>query len=553
MKRTWIPVVVVVALLVLILGGVIGYRWLGQYIPTREQADMAGELNLSGEETAIFYNNELMEPRAIARDGQIYLPIDWVNERLNEKFYWDDVEKMLVYTLPDAVVYADKRTVGNSGAPMLLAEEDGVYLSVGVVSNYTDICSQIFSDGGYNRIYIDDLWDEETIGFADGKTDVRVLGGIKSPVMTTVGKGAGFRILDAMEEWSKVRTENGYIGYVQNRHITGITQESRTSSFVEPEYSNISLEQRVCLVWHQIFDERDNEKLETLIADTSGVNVIAPTWFMLTDNDGHYKSYADPEYVARAHEMGMQVWAVLDNFNKGEDVNSEILFSQTSVRRALIASLMEDVMACGIDGINLDIESISPEARPHYVQFIRELSVDCRKNGIILSVDNYVPSDYTANYNRAEQGRVADYVIIMGYDEHYAGGEAGSVASLPYVERGIQRTLDEVPAGKVINAVPFYTRVWTEKNGQTTSSALGLAAAADWVEENQVELFWQEELGQYYGELRSEDSVSQIWLEDERSLELKMQLIDQYELAGVGCWKLGLESEDIWNVVKVND
>lgn len=248
----------------------------------------------------------------------------------------------------------------------------------------------------------------------------------------------------------------------------------------------------------------------------------------------------------------MQVWAALDNFNMGENVNSEILFAKTSVRKKLISSLMEDVKTYDLDGINLDIEGIKPEAGPHYVQFIRELSVSCRKEGIVLSVDNYVPAGYNAFYNRAEQGQVADYVIIMGYDEHYAGGEAGSVASYNYVKDGIEKTLALVPKEKVINAVPFYTRVWTEKDGETTSSAMGIKDAKQWVEENDVELYWQEELGQYYGELNSKDGVKQIWMEEEVSLGLKMDLIKENDLAGVGCWKLGFEPASVWDVVKVN-
>ncbi len=553
MKRTWIPIVVVVTLLILIVGGAVGWHVLERYIPTGEKADIAAELGVTGEETAVFYNNELTDIRAITRDGQMYLPIRWVNENLNEKFYWDDVEKMLIYTLPDTIVYADKRTAGSSGAPILLAEDDGIYLSAGLVTNYTNVRTESFSVNGINWIYVDDVWGDQTVGAASKAAPVRVLGGIKSPVLTTVGKGGRFQVLDSMEEWTKVRTEDGYIGYLQNKHIALESAEPLVSTFAEPEYTNIALDEKVCLVWHQIFSESDNQDLETLIGKTKGVNVVAPTWFMLTDNNGSYDSYAERDYVDKAHQMGLQVWAVLDNFNKGENVDSQVLFSQTSVRKELIARLMEDVKALGLDGLNLDIESIAQEARPHYVQFIRELSVDCRNNGIILSVDNYVPSDYTANYNRAEQGRVADYVIIMGYDEHYAGGEAGSVASLPYVEEGILRTLEEVPAEKVINAVPFYTRVWTEEGGKTTSSALGLMAAAQWIEDNQVQLYWQEALGQYYGEIQDENSVRQIWLEDERSLGLKMGLIDKYGLAGVGCWKLGLDTEAIWDVVKVND
>ena len=289
-----------------------------------------------------------------------------------------------------------------------------------------------------------------------------------------------------------------------------------------------------------------------LIANTKGVNVIAPTWFMLTDSQGNYHSYADKNYVDKAHSMGLQVWAVLDNFNMGENVDSELLFSQTSVRKALIANLMEDVEAYDLDGINLDIEGIKPSAGPHYVQFIRELSVSCRNAGVILSVDNYVPSAYTSFYNRAEQGRVVDYVIIMAYDEHYAGGDPGSVSSISYVENGIRDTLAVVPKEKVVCAIPFYTRVWTEKDGKTTSKAYGISSAKKWVEDNGVKLYWQEALGQYYGEVQNSEGYQTIWMEEETSLGLKMSLIEKNELAGVACWKLGFEPASIWDVVKVN-
>ena len=147
---------------------------------------------------------------------------------------------------------------------------------------------------------------------------------------------------------------------------------------------------------------------------------------------------------------------------------------------------------------------------------------------------------------------MADYVIIMGYDEHYSGGEPGSVASLEFVENGISGTLASVPREKVINAVPFYTRLWTEKNGEVSSKALGIEAAKNWIERNDVELYWQEELGQYYGELHTPSELSYLWLEDEESLELKMNLIRDYDLAGVACWKLGLEDEMTWDVIGWN-
>ena len=329
--------------------------------------------------------------------------------------------------------------------------------------------------------------------------------------------------------------------------------KQETSLFIEPEYTSISLGEEVSLAWHQVTSMEANSALSTLMANTQGVNVVAPTWFALTDNDGGYVSYGSQNYVNLAHDMGLQVWAVVDNFNQGANVDSAVLFAKTSVRKKLITSLMEEVQNLGLDGLNLDIEGIKSSAGPQYVQFIRELSVACRNAGIILSVDNYVPMPYNSFYNWAEQGRVVDYYIIMAYDEHYAGGEAGSVSSISYVENGITDTLKYVPASKTVCALPFYTRVWTESGNETSSSALGIQGAKQWIEDNQVELYWQEELGQYYGSIQKDDAEKEIWMEEETSLGLKMNLISKYQLAGAAFWKLGFEPASVWDVCKISD
>lgn len=553
MKKKLIPYFVVIGLIILIVTAAVGVQFLQKYIPTKDQADIGRILGVQGEKTAIYMNDELQDEQGLTRDGQTYLPIKWVNETLNEKFYWDEIEKLLVYTLPDTIVYADRRTLGSENKPLLLVEGEDVYLSVGLVSNYTDIRVEVYNTDEYKRLYVNNSGKSWQLGNVNKKTEVRERGGIKSPVITTLEKGGSFRILEQMTEWSKVRTEDGFIGYIPNKRIEERWTEKDSNVFVEPLYSSISLDEKICLVWHQVISSEANGTLESLLAGTKGINVVVPTWFALTDNEGNYHSFADRTYVEQVHDRGMQIWAALDNFNRGDNVNSEILFARTSVRKKLIASLIEEVKEYGIDGINLDIEGIRSEAGPHYVQFIRELSVSCRNEGIVLSVDNYVPTASTAFYNRAEQGRVADYVIIMAYDEHYAGGEAGSVSSLSYVDNGIQNTLHVIPKEKVICAIPFYTRVWTEEGDKTTSAAMGIASAKSWIEENQVRLYWQEELGQYYGEQETDGGIKLIWMEDETSIGLKMELIKEADLAGVACWKLGFEPESIWDVVKVNE
>lgn len=532
------------AFALIVAGGYLLY----QYYPSGQLADKGEILGVQGEEAAVFLNYELQDVKGIVREGTTYLPLTWVNQKLNEKFYWDEVEKVLVYTLPETIVYADKRTMGNHGTPLLLVEEDGVYLAAGLISNYTDVSMNIYSDE-YNRVFVDNAWEDRVMASTKRKLKVREKGGVKSPIITEIEKGEQLQVLEEMENWCRVLTDNGYVGYVWNRALHEAQGIPQISMFEEPEYTSIQLDESVCLAWHQVMSKDANAALDSLLANTRGLNVIAPTWFALTDNQGNYESYADREYVQKAHDAGLQVWAVLDNFNKGENVKSEVLFSRTSVRKKLIDNLMEDVETYDLDGINLDVEGIKPEAGPHYVQFIRELSVACRNNGIILSVDNYVPTDYTSFYNRAEQGRVVDYVIVMGYDEHYAGGDAGSVASLPYVKKGIEDTAAVVPKEKIVNAIPFYTRVWTFNGDKTTSSALGISAAKKWVEENQVELYWQEELGQYYGELQTEEGLKQVWMEEEESISKKMELIRESDIAGVACWKLGFEPAEIWDIV----
>jgi len=550
--RKFLATILTVFLTVLLFTGAIaGFFFYKKFAPSKALADQTEWFGASGDQVAVILDNELAEGvHGRFVDGSVYLPFSWVNEKLNERFYWDKAGHQLIYALPDTIVYANARTNGNSGKPLLLEQDGQVWLLSGLITAYTDVRVGQYTDGDVKRIFVDTGWEPFQTAEVKKAGKLRVRGGIKSDILTEVKPGDTVDLLETMEKWTKVRTENGYIGYIQNHLLEDPVSCTPVSSFVAPVYENISLDERICLVWHQVTSQEANGKLDQLLENTKGVNVVAPTWFMLTDNQGSFDSLASQAYVDRVHEMGAQVWAVVDNFNRGSAVQSEILFANTSARETLIAGLMEEVERYGIDGINLDIESIKSEAGPHYVQFIRELSVDCRKRGIVLSVDTYVPSAYTAFYNRAEMGRVADYVVIMGYDEHYAGGEAGSVASLGYERKGIQDTLAVVPAEKVISAIPFYTRLWLEgKNGETSSTAMGIANAKKWVEENQMELSWQEELGQYYGEKVTEEGTYYLWMEEERSIGEKVKLIQEHGLAGVACWKLGFEPAGLWDIV----
>lgn len=545
MKRM-VPVIVAIGLIFLIVLGFFGYQVIERYIPTKEPADPEEVYEISGNDVALYYNYGRQEIQGIYENGQTYLPLSWINGHVNQRFYWDSIENLLVYTLPDQIVYADAQTKGSNGQPLLLVKQEDIYLTLGLIANYSDVEIRAYDSGDAKRVFINE-WGNRTTAVMEKSSYVRHRGGIKSPVLTRAEKGSEVIILETMENWTKVLTADGHTGYVENKVLSEAQNKAVLSNREPVVYESTRMDEKIILAWHQVTGMEGNDSLESLIGSAGDINVISPTWFALTDNEGSYTSLASKEYVDTAHEYGIQVWALVDNFSS--NVQSEVLLASTSTRRKLINSLMEEVDRLGLDGLNMDFESLKPEAGPHYIQFLRELSIPCREKGIILSVDNYVPTSYNSFYNREEQGIVVDYLVVMGYDEHYAGGEPGSVSSLEFTRNGIEDTLELVPKDKIIHAVPFYTRVWTEKDGNVTSRALGIKASKNWVEEHDVELYWQQELGQYYGELVSPSEISYVWLEEEESLGLKMDLIKAHDLAGVACWKLGLEDGDAWDVI----
>ena len=255
-------------------------------------------------------------------------------------------------------------------------------------------------------------------------------------------------------------------------------------------------------------------------------------------------------YVTQAHQKGYKVWGLVDNFTA--DVSTTETLSQLASRQNIIKHLVQTAANIGMDGINVDFESLSEDAGPHFLEFLRELSIECHKNNLVLSVDNPVPEDFTSHYDRREQGLVVDYVVIMGYDEHYVGSDAGSVASLPWVEQGVEDTLAEVPAQRTILAIPFYTRLWKTTGGAVTSEAIGMTEAQNVLTENKVETVWDGSISQNYGEYEKDGSTYQIWMEDAQSIAEKVKLIPKYDLAGVAQWRLGFESNDIWSTISEN-
>lgn len=553
-KKKAAPVLVVLILIVLVgAAGIVSFL-INRYKPGTEY--MAGNeyFNLTDENSvALIQNGELLEEQAVLIGGEPYAAYTYVESQLNSCFYWDEETKGILLTTSGGVQTllpgdaAVAKTPG--GQPAVQQESDGtVYISLDVVKEYTDLDYAYYSDP--NRVVIRNEWDGvEQATVQSDTAQVRQKGGIKSLILADVQKGDTLLYLENLDNWCKVMTADGYTGYIQTEDISEPEAiEARTAK--KDSYERITRDHKINLVWHQSTSTESNDAMAEMTAEMTGVNVISPTWFSVTDETGTISSLASADYVKLAHEAGREVWGLIDNFNEAFDETTDLAYA--SVRSRIIEQLLAEAASCGMDGINVDFENLKEAGIPHYLQFLRELTSAAHAQNLVVSVDTPVPQAYTMYYQRGEQARFVDYMIVMAYDEHFAGSEeAGSVSSLPFVQQAVEEMTRVMPADQVICGIPFYTRVWTEKFGQSaiTSEVLGMDGAKNYAKENQMTETWDASLGQNVATVETSDARYTIWMEDEQSMEEKLKVIQSADLAGVAEWKLGFERVDVWSLI----
>ncbi len=555
-----IPVLVAIVLILIIAAVGFGTVLIDKYSYSKERADLNSYFGITGEDDVpIILQDAQIEEHARIWDNVCYFDFATVHLYFNDRFYEDRAENLLLYTTPDAIIRTDigstvyETSTGESqdaGYVIARYEGDVLYVAADYVKQYANFSYELFTEPYRMQIYTQ--WEEQQVADITRDTQVRYQGGIKSDILTDAAQGDRVIILEEMENWTKVKTQDAFIGYVENKRLSEkyVEEPVPVTDYVEPEYASQTRDHKINLAWHAVYSVEGNDTLTGLLSTTQSVNVICPTWFILTDNAGNFSSLASESYVSKAHEMGLEVWGLISNLSDSVTVDMYELLSRTSTRTYLIENLVSTALAYGLDGINIDFEHISDKTGEAFIEFIRELSIPCRANGIVLSIDNYVPMGFNSHYHREEQGIVADYVIIMGYDEHYSDSEeAGSVASINFVENGIAKTVEEVPPEKVINGIPFYTRIW-ETNGTTvTSQVVNMEMAAEYLNNHGIEKQWDEETCQNYGEYQSGNSYFQVWLEDADSIRVKLSVMDQYQIGGVAEWRLGLEEPMVWEVI----
>lgn len=558
-KKLTVVILALCAAIVLLIAG-ISTGSLEQLIGDK-YADVTGYFGETAENEAVLIlaDGGQAEIHAVRPEGQTgyYLPWQTAAELLGSPLYIDETNGKGLLARPEEIWYF---TPGNTGydtadgqhvdtdSVAVLQREDGWYVSLAFLSQVMNL----YLDGDHEDTHTIVAITDPAQQMAKAARPDEKAGGIRvrteeSDKAEVLKKTNEVYLLEKGEEWSRVMTHEGYVGYADNAELSEIS----TLDFIRnaPEYASLTRDYTICLGWHQMSYASGNDAFAERISGADSLNVISPTWFSVTDEQGNISSFASAAYVQQAHEAGIEVWGLIDNFTN--QIDDKAFMSSTEARTNMINQLITAAKGCGMDGINLDFESIKKDEAIHYTQLVRELSIACRKNGLVFSVDDPVPT-FSSHYNRSVQGQVADYVIMMGYDENYSGSDkAGSNASLSFVEKGIKDTLKEVPAAKLISAMPFYTRLWIEsyENGSLECQTLSMTDANAYAAEKQMETYWDAEAGQNVAELDTEQNLQRMWLEDEQSLTEKLKLIGAYQLAGGAFWKLGFEDKTIWSTI----
>lgn len=560
MKKKIIPVLFVLVLIVVIAGVAIGMKLKEKYSYSKEKVDLQEYFKVKDGERAILLGNERLDKKALVENGVCYLNLSEVRKYLNEIFYVDEEEELLLYTdalttmeahLGEQGYYKDGEKKDTSYV-IYMQKGEKSYLALDYVKLFTNFEYQVYD----YWMQLTTAWDEKTMVTAKQDTQVRQKGGIKSPILKEISAGDELEVLERMTDWCKVKTSDSLIGYVENKLLNDEYKKTPTpvTDYEMPEYTSLLMDKKVSLGWHCVGGREGNSTLDSMVMGTKGLNVIAPTWFSIIDNDGSMRSFGENSYVDRAHKLGLQVWGVLDDFNyeleTGNPISCYTVLSSTATRKKLEQTVVDEALRLNLDGINLDFEQLNEDCGVHYEQFLRELSVLCRKNHLVLSIDNYVPFNFNEYHRLDIQGIVADYIIIMGYDEHWHGsGEPGSVASIDYVTRGVEKTLEKVPAKKVINGLPLYTIQWKIDGAKVTDEFLTIANTENFLKRINKKPVWDEKTCQNYLEWTSGSATYKVWLEDAESIRYKLNVMIANKIGGAAVWRLGYGTPEIWELI----
>ena len=565
-KKLMIPFIALLVLAVIITAIALLVR---RYMPSNKEMPLNDYFKVSEGEMQVILQDQIYDTKALYEEGRIYVDFGMVHDYLNPRFYWDSGENQLLYTTSTAVIsasvdsndYYTNKSKASMDYPIVKVKGDTAYVALDYVKEHTALDYKKYDKP--DRVVITYRYNEKAdYAKAKKKAKIRYRASIKSDILVKLEENAQVRVLEQGDStksgdgnassFDKVMSADGVVGYIRKKDLGKIFQSEYTTDFKEEQYSHILKDGKVNLVWHQVTNSSANDGVLNLLNATKGVNVVAPTWFTVSGNHGEITSLASDTYVSRARSLGVDVWGVCNDFSNDSKIGK--VLASTTTRQKLVKNLIAEAIKYSLDGINIDFEHVRKANGDDFIQFIRELGIMCRNNGVVLSIDNYPPTSYSMYYNRKEQAAVADYVITMAYDEYFAGSEeAGPVSSLNYVKDSTANTLKEVPAEQTIIALPFYSRLWKEttKDGKVklSSEAYGMRSAKEVMVDAGASFDWNDDSGMNYAEYTKDGVVYKMWLEDQTSLEEKMKVVSESKTAGYAFWKLGLEDSAVWDMI----
>lgn len=554
-------------LLMFLLVGVllvsIWFWYLNQLPSTERVAPFEGRKNV------IVYHGDAYSKPFLLQNEQVSLPFDFIKEHLDPNIYWDQPTKSVIVTTKDKVLRMESeklvaylnRTPVDLHVPV--QEVDGTrYVPLAPLQKLYPV--QVKHVPSTTVLIVEKAGDSMQQGkiFAvdskDKTQQLRAGASDKQPIVSDLAADSSVDILQEETGWYHVQTADGLIGYLPKDAVQ-LTQVREIPLPKPSEESKIAgwkpLGGKVNLAWEHVVN-RNPDVSE--IGGMPGLNVVSPTWFELKDEKGTVGNKADPAYVKWAHKRGYKVWALVSNgFNP--DWTKAVL-SDFTLREKFIVQIIQYAHMYDLDGINLDFENVYVDDKERLVQFVRELTPYLHEQGLTVSMDVTIKSSsdrWSRFYDRAALAQVVDYIMVMTYDEYWASSPvAGSVASLPWVEKGLQGVLEEVPNDKLILGVPFYTRLWKEVKQpdgsvKVSSKAYSMSKAQAWMDERKLKAEPDQQTGQLYVSYTDpkDGATYKMWLEESGSMQKRIELVKKYDLAGVGAWRRGFETDDIWTTI----
>lgn len=512
-------------------------------------------LNIS-DDMQLYYMGNIHKESALVKAERIYFPLDFIKDKLDPNIVLDEENKIVIITTEEEVYHFP---FGSSTGlvnlkpykftyPVVIYDEK-VYLDADPLKDYYKFAITVNNEESI--ISLHDLKVPLQQGKIIKASKLRVQPELRSPWNTAVTVDTAVNIMKEDKGWYWIETEEGQLGYINKNKVelTSVKQYEIIEKVYQPWNP---LGQPIMLTWEYAgTSTTSSEKMP----DMQGLQVISPTWFQLQE-EGLVVNRADKSFVDWAHSKGYQVWGLFNNQFSPELTHA--FLHDADLRIKVMKQLLSYIDLYELDGINVDFENMYLKDQAAFVQFIRELAPLLHEKERTLSVDVTFHSKserWSMCYDRKGLAQSADYLIVMGYDEHGSTSPvAGSVSSLPWVERGVEKMLQEVPNDKLVLGIPFYTRLWKEDTDATgkvtvTSQPLSMDKVEAWIKEHNSKVVVDEQTGQRYIETKVDNTVYKIWVEDEFSLAKRIELMKKYRLAGVAAWRRGFEKDGTWSVL----